>query len=62
MGFLNEYLGFVEKVDKRIRNEQLTELIARAELTHRADFTSKNGNEVPAKLAQLHEQLVEHGR
>ena len=58
MGYLNEYLAFVEKVDKRIRNEQLTELIARAELTHRADFTSKSGNEVPAKLAQLHEQLV----
>ena len=59
MGYLNEYLAFVEKVDKRIRNEQLTELIARAELTHRADFTSKSGNEVPAKLAQLHEDLVE---
>ena len=59
MGYLNEYLGFVEKVDKRIRNEQLTELIARAELTHRADFTSKSGNDVPAKLAQLHEQLIE---
>ena len=59
MGYLNEYLAFVEKVDKRIRNEQLTELIARAELTHRADFTSKSGNEVPAKLAQLHDQLVE---
>ena len=25
MGTLNEYLGFVEKVDKRIRNEKLTE-------------------------------------
>src|SRR6201997_2530238 len=59
MGYLNEYLAFVEKVDKRIRNEQLTELIARAELTHRADFTSKNGNDVPVKLAQLHQQLVE---
>ncbi len=59
MGYLNEYLGFVEKVDKRIRNEKLTELIARAELTHRADFTSKNGNEIPTKLAQLHDQLVE---
>jgi DNA gyrase subunit B len=58
MGYLNEYLAFVEKVDKRIRNEQLTELIARAELTHRADFTSKSGNEVPAKLAHLHEELV----
>src|SRR3954462_504416 len=57
MGYLNEYLGFVEKVDKRIRNEQLTEMIARAELTHRADFTSAEGNGIPAKLKQLHEQL-----
>ena len=59
MGTLNEYLGFVEKVDKRIRNEKLTELLARAELTHRADFSSKSGNEVPEKLAALHAQLVE---
>ncbi|HEY1578692.1 MAG TPA: DNA topoisomerase (ATP-hydrolyzing) subunit B [Terracidiphilus sp.] len=59
MGFLNEYLGFVEKVDKRIRNEQLTEMIARAELTHRADFSSSNGDQVPPKLKQLHARLVE---
>ena len=59
MGTLNEYLGFVEKVDKRIRNERLTELLARAELTHRADFTSKTGSEVPAKVAALHAQLTE---
>ena len=43
MATLNEYLGFVEKVDKRIRNERLTEMLARAELTQRADFSSKNG-------------------
>src|ERR1700746_1550912 len=30
MGHLNEYLGFAEKVDKHIRNERLTELIAHA--------------------------------
>jgi DNA gyrase subunit B len=59
MGYLNEYLGFVEKVDKRIRNEQLTEMIARAELTHRADFASADGQGVPAKLKRLHEQLIE---
>jgi len=59
MGTLNEYLGFVEKVDKRIRNERLTELLARAELTHRADFTSKTESDVPEKLAALHEQLSE---
>jgi DNA gyrase subunit B len=58
MGLLNEYLGFVEKVNKRFRNEQLTELIARAELTHRADFTSKSGDAIPPKLSQLHKQLA----
>jgi DNA gyrase subunit B len=57
MSFLNEYLGFVEKVDKRIRNEKLTELLARAELTHRSDFTSKSGSTVPEKLVELHQQL-----
>ncbi|HTW81888.1 MAG TPA: DNA topoisomerase (ATP-hydrolyzing) subunit B [Terracidiphilus sp.] len=59
MGTLNEYLGYVEKVDKRIRNEKLTEMLARAELTHRADFTSKTGNDAPEKLALLNEQLTE---
>ena len=53
MGFLNEYLGFVEKVDKRIRNEKLTEMLARAELTHRSDFTSKQESEVPPKLVEF---------
>jgi len=59
MGILNEYLGFVDKVDKRIRNEKLTELLARAELVHRADFASKSESDVPPKLAMLHEQLIE---
>ncbi len=58
MGQLNEYLSFVEKVDKRLRNEKLTELLARAELTHRADFTSKTESEVPEKLVALHTQLA----
>jgi len=59
MATLNEYLGFVEKVDKRIRNERLTELLARAELTHRADFASKAESEMPEKLVQLHARLTE---
>jgi DNA gyrase subunit B len=58
MGTLNEYLGFVEKVDKRIRNEKLTEMLARAELTHRADFASQSGSTVPPKLVALHKELV----
>jgi DNA gyrase subunit B len=59
MGTLNEYLSFVEKVDKRIRNEKLTELLARAELIHRADFASKSESEMPEKLVLLHSQLTQ---
>src|SRR5271157_1398650 len=59
MGTLNEYLGFVEKVDKRIRNETLTELLARAELVHRADFASKSESEIPPKLVLLRADLAE---
>jgi DNA gyrase subunit B len=64
MSTLNEYLGFVEKVDKRIRNEKLTELLARAELTQRADFASpdsasKDGKKIPEKISALHKRLVE---
>ncbi len=62
MGTLNEYLGFVEKVDKRIRNEKLTELLARAELTHRADFASKAGSDVPPKLAAASRSTGRAGR
>jgi DNA gyrase subunit B len=59
MGILGEYLSFVERVDKRIRNEKLTELLARAELLHRADFASQSESEIPPKLADLHAQLTE---
>ncbi len=59
MGILSEYLDFVEKVDKRVRNERLTELLARAELIHRADFASKAESEIPPKLVELHKQLTE---
>ena len=59
MGYLNEYLSFVEKVDRRIRNEKLTEMLARAELIHRSDFASKAENEMPEKLRLLYSQLTE---
>ena len=58
MSTLNEYLGYVEKVDKRIRNEKLTELLARMELTNRADFTSKVEDKLPEKLSALQQQLA----
>ncbi len=59
MSTLGEYLALVEKVDKRFRNEKLVELLARAELTHRADFTSKNNGDLPEKIAALQAQLKE---
>ncbi|MDE3201916.1 MAG: DNA topoisomerase (ATP-hydrolyzing) subunit B [Acidobacteriota bacterium] len=59
MGTLNEYLGFAEKVDKRIRNERITEMLARAELSTRADFTSSPESKIPAKIAMLHTLLSE---
>ncbi|HEV2113904.1 MAG TPA: toprim domain-containing protein, partial [Terriglobales bacterium] len=59
MGFLNEYLGFAEKVDKRFRNEKLVEMLARAELTHRSDFTSQHNSDLPEKIAAVQEQLKE---
>ncbi len=57
MGHLNEYLGFFEKVDKRLRNEEVTTLLARQELIRRSDFESDN-NSAPAKLEALHSELA----
>ncbi|UWZ86978.1 DNA topoisomerase (ATP-hydrolyzing) subunit B [Occallatibacter riparius] len=57
MSTLGEYLALIEKVDKRIRNEQIVELLARAELTHRADFTSPNNGDLPEKIASLQAEL-----
>jgi DNA gyrase subunit B len=57
MSQLNDYLGFFEKVDKRIRNEEVSSLLAKLELVRRGDFESADGK-APAKLAQLHKALV----
>jgi DNA gyrase subunit B len=57
MGQLNDYLGFFEKVDKRIRNEEVTSLLAKLELVKRADFEATD-DKAPAKLAQLHKALT----
>jgi DNA gyrase subunit B len=58
MGILNEYLGFVEQVNRRIRNEKITEMLARMEFTHRSDFASQAESEIPPKLAALHAELM----
>jgi DNA gyrase subunit B len=56
MGQLNDYLGFFDKVDKRIRNEEVTSLLAKLELVRRTDFESANGK-APEKLGKLHKAL-----
>src|ERR1700739_2789684 len=57
MGQLNDYLGFFEKVNKRLRNEEITTLLARHELARRIDFEGEN-DKVPAKLGSLHAELA----
>ncbi|HEY9127596.1 MAG TPA: DNA topoisomerase (ATP-hydrolyzing) subunit B [Acidobacteriaceae bacterium] len=56
---LEEYLGFLGKVDKRVRNEALVELLAKAELTKRADFESADEGAAPEKLIALRAILTE---
>jgi DNA gyrase subunit B len=48
---LNEYLGFFDKVNTRLRNEEVTNLLAAAELAKRVDFESVT------KLQGLHKEL-----
>src|SRR6202044_3076155 len=48
---LNEYLGFFDKVNTRLRNEEVTNLLAKAELTKRVDF------ENVTKLEKLYKEL-----
>ena len=57
MGHLNEYLGFFDKVDKRLRNEEVTELLAKLELVKRTDFEG-TPDAAPAKIAKLHKALI----
>src|SRR5690349_578523 len=56
MTTLNEYLGFMDKVDKRIRNERITDLLPRIGLTARTDFEG-DSKKVPAKIKEVEKQL-----
>ncbi len=56
MGQLNDYLGFFDKVGKRMRNEEVTGLLARLELMRRQDFESTS-EAAPEKLQKLYESL-----
>ncbi|HST76895.1 MAG TPA: DNA topoisomerase (ATP-hydrolyzing) subunit B [Verrucomicrobiae bacterium] len=56
MTTLNEYLGFFDKVDKRMRNEKITALIPKAGLAQRADFEGDKKN-APKKIEKLEKDL-----
>ncbi len=56
MGQLNEYLGFFDKANTRLRNEEITNLVAKAELVKRVDFESADGKP-PAKLIALQKEI-----
>ena len=53
---LNEYLSFFDKLDKRIRHKNVTELLPGVDLAKRADFEG-DGDKPPKKIAQLEKQL-----
>jgi len=53
---LNEYLTFFDKLDKRIRHKNVTELLPAIDLAKRADFEG-DGDKPPKKIAQLEKQL-----
>jgi DNA gyrase subunit B len=56
MTVLDEYLGFFDKLDKRIRNERVTELVPRLDLAKRADFEGDK-NSPPKKIERLEKEL-----
>jgi DNA gyrase subunit B len=56
MTVLDEYLGFFEKVDKRLRNERVTELIPKLDLSKRSDFEGEK-KALPTKIERLEKEL-----
>jgi DNA gyrase subunit B len=56
MTTLNDFMGFFDKVNKRIRDEQISELLPKANLTKRADFEGDSKNP-PQKIKDLEKAL-----
>jgi len=56
MGQLNDYLGFYEKVDKRLRNDDVSTLLCTLELVKREDFQG-TPETAPLKIKKLHDAL-----
>jgi DNA gyrase subunit B len=58
MTTLNDYISFFDKVNKRIRDEKITELLPKADLvTKRADFEGDSTRFLPQKIAALEKSL-----
>src|SRR2546422_2298332 len=53
---LNEYLGFFDKLDKRLRDEKVTELLPRIDFSKHADFEGDK-NTPPKKIEKLEKEL-----
>jgi DNA gyrase subunit B len=53
---LNEYLGFLDKLNKRIREEQITALLPKLDLAKRADFEGDKSTP-PRKIEKLEKEL-----
>jgi DNA gyrase subunit B len=57
MTVLDEYLAFFDKLDKRVRNERVTELIPKFDLAKRADFEGEK-KAPPKKIERLEKELT----
>ena len=53
---LNEYLGFSDKVDKRLRNQRVTDILPKLDLSKRADFEGDKKTQ-PKKIEKLEKEL-----
>jgi len=53
---LNEYLGFLDKLNKRIREEKIAALLPKLDLAKRADFEGDK-NTPPKKIEKLEREL-----
>ena len=56
MTTLNEYIGYFDKVAKRLRDEKVADLVPRIDLAKRADFEGEK-KDPPKKIAQLVKDL-----
>jgi DNA gyrase subunit B len=56
MTVLNEYLGFFDKLNQRLREEKITELLPRLDLAKRADFEGDK-KAAPKKIEKLEKEM-----